>query len=250
MHLLFLDESGTPPKPAGGKYRYFVIGGLIIPESEWHGLRDLVRGLKIRKRLRGELKWRYFAPDNDEEQNPMRKMGVPERNEIRTEIYTKIICGCKSVKSLACVCCAEAAYRFPSIVTQGDLYHGTYKPVSERFQYYLQDVSRSQVERGIIVCDHRGINDDLRLRKHHERLLGSGGDFISTYENLIEGIFLQPSNMSIGIQLADMVAGAVWRKFERGDERWFNLLKPSFRCSRIGSIDGYGLVKFPKARWV
>jgi hypothetical protein len=90
----------------------------------------------------------------------------------------------------------------------------------------------------------------IAVYENHERLLGSGGEFISTYENLIEGIFLQPSNMSIGIQLADMVAGAVWRNFERNDERWFNLLKPSFRCSRDGLIDGYGLVKFPKANWI
>ena len=73
---------------------------------------------------------------------------------------------------------------------------------------------------------------------------------MSRYENLVESLFVQPSNMSVGVQLADVVAGAVWRNFEKGDSRWFDMLKPSFRKSRSGSMDGYGLVRFPKEGFI
>jgi len=100
-----------------------------------------------------------------------------------------------------------------------------------------------------VVADHRGVEDDQRFRLHHQKLLYSSAEFISRYRNLVESLFVQPSNLSVGIQLADMVAGAVWRKFERGDDRWYGLLEPSLRRSSTGVLEGYGLVKSPKQGW-
>ena len=251
MHLLFVDESGTPPNLTKRKNNYFVIGGIVVPEGQWHKLRDALKGLKLRYGIRGEVKWRYFSPDNDDERNPMRRMNSTERNAIRDEIFRKIICGERSLRAIACVCCIDAAYEMGSVNNRDDLYEGTYKPVSERFQYYLQDLSRDvgRQEYGIIVADHRGREDDKRFRMHHEKLLHSSGEFISTYGNVVESLFLQPSHFSVGIQLADMIAGAVWRNFEKNDSTWFNLLLGTFRCSKAGVIDGYGLVKYPKSGW-
>ncbi|HVB57335.1 MAG TPA: DUF3800 domain-containing protein [Candidatus Acidoferrales bacterium] len=248
MHVFFIDESGTPPGPGKGKDKYFVIGGVVIPEQVWHRVRDAMMGMKLRRKLRGELKWRYFAPNNDDKDNPMLKMSQEEKNEIRTEMYD-IICSVKSIKSMACVACIEAAYEMPSIADRHDLYHFTYKPLSERFQYYLQDLSRTvgRTETGIVVADHRGAKDDKRFRGAHERLLYSGGEFTSKYPNLVESLFFQPSNLSVGVQLADMVAGAVWRKYEKGDGRWYAALEPSLRkAPKTDQVEGFGIVLFPK----
>lgn len=250
MHIFFIDESGTPPGPRGGKDKYFVIGGVVIPEQVWHRIRDALVGMKIRRQLRGELKWRYFTTQNSDKDNPMVGLTQAQRNEIRAEMYD-IICSVKSIKTLACVACIESAYAMPSIGNRHDLYHFTYKPLSERFQYYLQDLSRmvGRAETGIIVADHRGATDDERFRGAHERLLYSGGDFCSTYANLVESLFFQPSVLSVGVQLADMVAGAVWRKYEKGDDYWYKALEPSLRKAHDGRVEGYGIVKFPKGTW-
>lgn len=249
MHIFFIDESGTPPGPGKGKDKYFVIGGVVIPEQVWHRIRDALLGMKTRRKLRGELKWRYFAPNNTDAENPMLGRSQDEKNEIRTELY-QIICTVKSIKSMACVACIEAAYDMPSIKDRDDLYHFTYKPLSERFQYYLQDLSRTvgRRETGIIVADHRGAQADARFRGAHENLL-SGGEFVSNYQNLVESLFFQQSHLSVGVQLADMVAGAVWRKYEKNDDTWFKVLEPSIRKSPSGNIEGYGVIKFPKGTW-
>ena len=251
MHILFVDESGTPPKPGKQYPRYFVVGGIIIPENVWHRIRDAMLGLKTRLRIRGELKWRYFSPNNDDSQNPMRKLDQNSRNNIRAELY-RIICAENSVKTIASVCSPSAAYQMPSIVEPDDKYHLTYKTVSERFQYYLQDLSSvvGRKEFGIIVGDHRGTQDDKRLRRHHQMLLHSSAEFTSTYDHLIEGLFLEPSNLSVGIQLADMVSGAVWRKYERNDDRWAQAVEPSIRRGPSGQLLGYGIIKTPKRGWV
>ncbi len=251
MQILFLDESGTPPPPQKQRDRYFVIGGLAIPDGMWHTVRNRVHGMKVRRKLIGELKWRYFAESNRDKLNPMREMVQQERNEIRTELY-EIICGTKSIRSMACVACIEAAYKMPSCTSAEDLYHFTYKPVSERFQYHLQDLTRAvgRTETGIIVADHRAPAQDARFRVAHERLLRkSQNDLTSDYPNLVESLFFLPSEISIGIQLADMVAGAIWRKFEKGDDHCFEQLEPSLRKSPEGKIEGYGIIKFPRATW-
>lgn len=247
MHILFVDESGTPPRPQDTRPSYFVIGGIIIPETSWHRIRDGLMGIKIRRRIRGEIKWRYFAPGNSDDRNPMRKMGQDERNLVREEVY-QLMASETAVKTIACVGSRESAYKLGNINTQDEFYHGTFKPVTERFEYHLSGIAKitGRQEFGIVVADHRGGNDDKRLRQYHEKLLHSSSALTSKYKNLVEGLFIHPSNLSVGIQLADMVAGAVWRKYERNDSKYYDLLKPSLRKDADGKEDGFGIVKFPK----
>lgn len=251
MHLLFADESGTPPKPGIASARYFVVGAVIVPEAIWHRLRDALLGMKVRRKIRGELKWRYFAPGNSDPANPMRHLDLDTRDSIRTEVY-QIIAGESSLRTMAAVCSATAAYKLASVQDQEGVYHLTYKTITERFQYYLQDISKTsgQTQRGIVVADHRGGGDDKRLQRLHNKLLYASGSNISTYSNLVESLFLQQSHMSVGIQLADMVAGAVWRHYERADSRWFSLIQPTLRTDPRGNIAGYGIIKVPKIGWV
>ncbi|RYU61422.1 DUF3800 domain-containing protein [Methylolobus aquaticus] len=143
------------------------------------------------------------------------------------------------------------SYRLPYIRTADDLYWYSYKQLTERFQYYLQDLERTVGQRvhGIVVCDHRAPKDDERLRELHHQLLAGAKTTASRYANLIEGLFIAPSHLSVGIQFADMVAGAVFRQFKAGDARFYSQIEPSFRRSPSGQIEGYGLVKFPKTGW-
>lgn len=250
MHLLFVDESGTPHGPNVRRDRYFVIGGIIIPDGVWSKLRDAIHGMKVRRKLVGELKWRYFAPTNVDTANPMRELDARARDEIRAEIY-HVICSIRSVRTMACIACIETAYELPHLQTADDLYHGTYRPLTERFQYHLQDVSRDvgRTETGIIVADHRGSKQDERLRQAHERLLRPGAISTSNYPNLVESLFFLPSDLSIGVQLADLVAGAVWRKFEKNDDTWYKALEPSLRKNSKGDVSGFGIIKFPTRGW-
>jgi len=101
---------------------------------------------------------------------------------------------------------------------------------------------------GLIICDHRNNHQDERLRALHQRLVNSEGIFTSNYANLIEGLFLAPSHYSVGIQFADLVAGAVYRKFDAEDERFYALIEPLVRKSPTGNAEGYGLVRLPKGK--
>lgn len=249
MYLLFVDESGTPPKPDAG-LAYFVIAGLVIPEDRWLGMHDKLSGLKRAAHYRGEVKWRYFAPNNTDPENPMLEWPQDRRNDFRRQVFS-IITDTKSCKVIACVSESTTAFGLGNVNSQEDLYFRTYKPVTERFQYLLQDITRAsgRDSYGLIVADHRGRGDDDRMRIQHERLIRETGQYTSNYANFIEGLFFAPSHMSLGVQLVDMVAGAIWRAQTHNDRAWYDTIRPAFRSSPTGQIDGYGIARFPKAGW-
>lgn len=253
MHLCFIDESGSPPKPNRiGKRTHFVIAGVIMHEAQWAGVASEVRTLcsKPAFNVRGEIKWRYFGPENTDDDNSVGHLKQEQRDAFRRELFG-ILAKRKSIKIVACVCHCEVAYKQKFIQTDEDIYQYTYKPVSERFQYYLQDTSRvvGEKQNGIIVADHRGTKQDNLLRRHHHSLVEENSMFVSTYANYIETVFLTPSHLSIGIQLADMVAGAIGRFANTGDRTYFDLIEGSLRARPDGNYNGFGLVKFPNKGW-
>jgi len=101
----------------------------------------------------------------------------------------------------------------------------------------------------MIVSDHRSADRDRALRAHHQKLVDTNRAVFSTYSSLIETLFFTPSHLSTGVQVADLVAGSIWRKFERDDDRCYKLVEPSIRRSPSGNVDGYGIVRIPKAGW-
>jgi hypothetical protein len=253
MHILFIDESGTPPPPGPTKdgAPYFVLGGLAVPEDVWKHLEfDLAR-IKADFAVTGEIKWRYFAPVRpNAKRHSLSHLNAEQKEEIRTRIF-KAIVGYRSVKIISVVCNVAKSYELGYINSADDLYWLAYKQMTERFQYYMQDLERTVGQRlsGIVVCDHRAPKQHQRLRELHHTMMQGSKPNISKYNNLIEGCFIAPSHLSVGIQFADMVAGAIYRSFQPGDRRFSDQIDASYRRSPTGKVEGYGLVKFPKGTW-
>lgn len=246
MHLFFLDESGAIVPENKKHTEYFVIGGVIIPEIHWHEIYKKLRDIKRQYRITSEIKWRYFSPNNQEEENGMKHLTFEQKNEVRNKLYN-IITSYKSLKVISTVTNIKEAYKLPYVNNQEDLYWYSYKQAVERFQYYLQDLSRDSGAEfnGLVIIDNRLSCDDNRLRNLHHKLMVVDRENYSNFNNLIEGLFIAPSHLSVGVQFADLVAGAIFRKFEKNDDRYYNQIKDSIR-NKNGNVMGYGIVKFPK----
>lgn len=246
MQLLFIDESGTiPPKNKIKDVNHFTLGGIVIPADLWHEVDKELAFLKKRFKITSEIKWRYFAPGK--QLNSLSHLNASQKENLREELY-KLITKFKSIRLICAIVDVKSAYNHEYVHGENDLYWYAYKQITERFQYYLQDLSRNIGSKinGIIICDHRQPKDDQQLRLLHQKLLTRSNRSFSHYQNLVEGVFLAPSHLSVGIQLADMVAGAVYRKFSKQDNRFFDLIATSFRKSPDGKINGYGLIEWPK----
>lgn len=243
MHLCFIDESGTPPDRPNPNRPYFTLGAIIIEDKDWRKIANDVRGFCTSNGLRGELKWRFFSPHNSSAENPMLGKSADERKELSRQ-FARLI-GKSPVTIIACVTDIQAAFQYGSVSNQQQLYHFAYKPLSERFQYFLQD----QKSLGITICDHRGRDNDRLFRAHHDTLTNGAGGVISGYNRFVEGLFLQDSCHSIGIQLADFVAGSIHRAYSTTDGELAGILKSRIRRKPDGSIAGHGLIHHPRDKF-
>jgi Protein of unknown function (DUF3800) len=249
MHLFFIDESGTiPPYKKSHHVEYFALGGVIIPEAHWHEIDKELSFLKKHYQVNGEIKWRYFAKQKESSQsNPLTHLKPEHKEELRINLYD-LLKKFKSIRSICAIVDVERAYKLDYVNNENDLYWSVYKQMTEQFQYYLQDLSRTVGSKinGIIVCDHRQPKDDHQLRHLHQKLIIGSNKDSSIYKHLVEGVFIAPSHLSVGIQFADLIGGAVYRKFMRQDERYFKMIEPLFRKSDAEKIDGHGLIVWPK----
>jgi hypothetical protein len=73
---------------------------------------------------------------------------------------------------------------------------------------------------------------------------GTGGLWVNFDKSLVEGILFQVSHYSVGVQIADLIAGAIYQKDARNDSSWFDLWNPVLRKSPNGYVAGYGYVTF------
>lgn len=249
MQLFFIDESGTiPPASKIGTVTEFALGGIVIPEDLWHEIDKELAQLKKKYSVTGEIKWRYFAsPKPNAPSHPLSHLDSRRKEALRVELY-HLITKFKSIRLICAIVDVRKAYDLSYVNDQNDLYWYAYKQMTERFQYYLQDLSRTVGSKinGIIICDHRQPKEDDALRILHQKLLTGSRNNFSIYGNLIEGVFIAPSHLSVGIQFADLVGGAVFRKYARNDDRFFELIKNSFRKNSAGKIEGFGLIRWPK----
>lgn len=240
LKFCFVDESGTPPNKPNAARPYFTLGATIIDASDWRKCDEKIHGYKVRNRIFGELKWRYFAPHNRDADNPLLNVPASDRKKLSLEFAALV--GGLPIQLIACITDVAAAFDYNAVNNQQDLYHFTYKPITERFQYLLQD----QKDIGIVVADHRGRSDDKLFRAHHSTLTSASGNNRSGYDRLVEGLFLQDSAHSTGIQISDYVTGAIHRAYSVGDGEHAAMFKSRMRGYDQDAILGRGLVLHPK----
>lgn len=248
MYMLFIDESGNPAPPNKRNEEYFVLGGLIIHEDDWHQISRDFREVKDDYGIEGEIKWRFFNPKDNRSENSLSHLPPDERHAVREDLY-EILKSFDDVTVISVISHIPSAYANRHTDNDVKLYHAAYKALSERFQYFLQDSSRVAGFKinGIIICDQQRTGvDDERLRKLHQTLTTEFSYTSSHYANVVECLLLAPSHYSVGIQLADIVAGAIYRKCNSDDDRFFSRISPLIRKSESGKIEGYGMVRLPR----
>ncbi len=84
--------------------------------------------------------------------------------------------------------------------THEDTYATALMFVAERFQILLETATTI----GIIVVDSRFREQDARLRRFFADLTKTGRPYFELHR-IVEGLFLGPSDHSIGLQCADLV---------------------------------------------
>lgn len=229
MHLLFLDESGRVDRDG-----LFALGGIAVRDADWHLLRDTWQ-----QTLR-EAGWPL---DREVKWHGIRKGAVPPA--LADAVFDALAHA--PVAAYVTLLDLELGRdTFPErFATAEETYATALMFLAERFHLLLE----REDDLGMIVVDQRHRDDDARLRRFFADLTEAGTPFMKL-ERIVEGLFLGPSDHSIGLQCADLIVSCT-AAAERGGGQARGYLKkllPRFaHHPATGELDGVGLKRFPEA---
>ena len=216
MHLLYVDEAGTVHDAA---QRYFVLGGLSVFERQGYWISQQLDDIAARfnpgdpgsvelhggPMLKGRGMWRGL-PLADRIQAINDALGVLAKSH-------------SSNRAFAVAIEKEA-------VSPEDPVSFAFEQVFSRFDQYLFRLHRAgDKQRGLAVFDKASYESTLQGLARDFRSIGHRWGVI---RNLAEVPLFLDSKASRVLQLADLIAFAVFQNFERGNPQFFDIFKHRF----------------------
>lgn len=214
MHLLYLDESGSVGDPG---QKYFVLAGAAVFERCTHWIEQELQKIASR-----------FDPSNPStielHGSPMRS----GRNQWRNfKVADRIAAIEDSLKFISSRCPRDArlfgAVVRKSALTGMDPIEHTFEQISSRFDLFLTRLYQKYVDpqRGIIVFDKASTEQRIQTLARDFKYLGHSWGTTRNYAEV--PVFLD-SRASRLIQLADLIAFALFRRYEHGDGTFFDII--------------------------
>ncbi len=228
MHLLFLDESGKVDQSG-----LFALGGIAVRDTDWPELRRMWQETLSAAGwpLDREIKW-----------HGIRKGEVPP---VLADAVFATLAGAPLTAYVTLLDLEVGPEREPGFFrTPEDVYATGLMFLAERFHHLLD----AEDDLGLIVVDSRFREDDQRLRRFFADLTKDGTPYMQL-PRIVEGLFLGPSQYSIGLQCADLIV-AMTANAERGPGQgrgYLRKLLPRFAVHpATGEVEGVGLKRFPE----
>ncbi len=111
-------------------------------------------------------------------------------------------------------------------VSPADPVEFAFEQLSSRFDHYLGRLHKSgDSQRGVIIFDKSTYETTIQSLATDFRTIGHKWGVV---RNLSEVPLFLDSKASRLIQLADLIAYGIFRNYERGDDRFFNIIKNRF----------------------
>ena len=225
MHLLYVDESGSPTDP---DQHFFILSGVSIFERQTHWIEAQMNVIAAR-----------FSPEDpygiELHGSPMRS-GKSEWRPFPMSDRIQAIKDCLQV-----IPDSRGKIRlFAAVFERGagtgdDPIKSCFEQLAWRFDMYLRRLHhQGDSQRGIAVFDksttEKSIQNMARTFKHDGHSFGKLTNFAEV------PLFLD-SKASRMIQLADLVAFAIYRHYQAADSQFFDIIRNCFD-SAGGTVHG------------
>ena len=246
MYIIFLDESGQPGgfdkdnnKLVKNTSKYFVLAGFMINADDIKKKKKRMRDIKIKYGLNPlhEIKWHTTYSKL--------KLSFVQYKNMKLEIIKEISKYKNSV--IGIVMDKENCYKNKSeyIKNHNDLYATALHLLMERCSMHITNKIRKKenVIPVMLIADSRKNDNNNKLDKELQiaylRAKNMGTHFIK-FPNFCESIVFVDSDYYSGVQFADFCAGVIYKKYENGNNEFFEELKPAIR-KHHNSINGAGI---------
>jgi len=228
MHLLYLDDSGSARNTTEN---YFVLGGICVYEAQCHWITEEMDRLAATINPSNPYSVEFHASEIfSRRENPWRGMTKAEAQGVIMAVLDILRRSYNTARAFACAV-HKASYpgRDPVELAFEDL--------CSRFDRYLFRLrTQGDRQRGILILDDSAHETTLQRMAREFRTLGTRWGVL---HNLAETPLFVDSRVSRLVQVADHLAYAVFRRYNAGDTKYFDVI-----ASKFDSCDGivHGLV--------
>ena len=224
MHLLYADDSGHPDDP---NLEWFVLAGVSVFERQCYWFSEQLEAIAGRfdpaqsasVELHGaEMKngryWRQFPP---------------AQRISAIEDALRVLADSNPSNRASAVAVRRGA------VSPVDPVDYPLEQLASRFDQYLRRLHiKGDTQRGLIVLDRHKVERRIQTLASEFRTTGHTWGVL---RNLAEVPVFMDSKASRVLQLADLVAYAVFRHLQAGDSRFFDVIKNRFDAAH-GVVHG------------
>lgn len=239
MYLLYLDDAGSVGNP---NERYLVLAGICVFERQVYFLQEALE--------RVAENTGHTDPTNLELHGNAIFSGRGFWRKLKREERRRIIChGLAGVRSLQGHWALFGAVVDKATVSPEDPTEYAFEQLCNRFdrflhRLYLSDKSRqgSNGQRGLVILDKSTKETKLQALATEFRKTGHRW---GTLRNFSDVPFFVDSQATRAIQYADLAAYALYRKFEKGDDEFFEVIADAFDCHG-GTVHGLHHRKAPE----
>lgn len=219
MHLLYVDESGSVADPA---QQYFVLAGVAVFERTTHWVEQKLNTIA-----------QHFSPD---EPYAIELHGSPMRSGREGWKVHNLADRLQAIKdslNVGVVSYYPKGVRLFAAVVKKDAIPGedpvvhAFEQLSSRFDLFLKRLhnKHGDSQRGIMLFDKSSTEQRIQTLAREFKYTGHTWGKTNNYAEV--PVFLD-SKASRLIQLADLVAYAIFRYYEAGDMQFFDVIKDCF----------------------
>jgi hypothetical protein len=221
MNLLYADEAGVPNDR---RQVFFILTGISVFERQTFWLTNELDRIAARFNPTDPASIELHGSPMFTGRGSWRKIPMTERIQAIKDALT-VLCNSHSSNTIfACI------FR-KSLFTGKDVMEVAFEQLASRFDYFLKRLHRvGNSQRGLIVFDKSAYETTLQSLAKHFRSIGHSWDIL---RNLAEVPLFIDSKASRLIQLADLIAYALFRHYEYKDDELFSIIRN--RIDRTGA---------------
>jgi hypothetical protein len=216
MHLMYLDDAGSVPNP---QERFFVLAGVALFERQTYHLEVKLDTIASRFGHPEPKSLELHGNEMQSGRNFWRRIDRPSRRQAISDAL-----GC--LHELRGPVRLFGAVIEKAAVSPKDAVEVAFEEVASRFDRFLQRCHRkNDPQRGVIILDKSTMETRLQALATEFRF---NGHSTGKLNNLADVPFFVDSSASRLVQFADLVAYALWRKFEKDDPEFYDVIAGRF----------------------
>lgn len=229
MYFLYLDESGDCN--SWTENRNFVIGGIAVHEGQVQRISKQLNTIQQKYFPTIQVQIPFHATDIRTGHGRFRNLTKSAREELLIDLYEVI----KNTDFPKIVVFSTVLDISTAVGPNEDL-SNVFSDIASRFNAFLmRGYSRGPKNKGMVIIDHAHEEKYMEFFKGYR---DNGTKYGSIY-NIVDIPYFAKGRDTRMIQVADLCAYAVFRRYENSDFEYFNFLKNKFdREGKYGKIHG------------